>query len=145
MTVIADTSPSHMADNTSRTSGVLTPWKYISEHASSARPLRCHRANMTGWYGSHPRTGGTDSASSPTRVASVRGLCPFGQPARASARSCGPAPRCRWTSSAIAACTTASSIRRSRSGRPAHAPCSDVTDVPILCSASVRLLVQVPW
>ena len=146
LTVIADTSPSHMAPSTSRTFRVLTPWKYISEHATSnARSLRCHRANIDGWYGSHPRTWGTAKSRSPTRVLTVRGLYPFRRPTRPAARSCGAAPTCRCTSSAIAACTTASSTRRSPSVRPANAPCSDATNVSILCSAIVRLLVQVPW
>jgi hypothetical protein len=74
-TVVALTSPSHIASRTSRTLRVLTPWKYISAHAtSSARSLRCHLPNRLGWYGSHPRTCGTDSSTSPARVFSVRGL-----------------------------------------------------------------------
>ena len=55
---------------------MLTPWKYISAHAtSSARSLRWYRANMLGWYGpaAQPRTCGTDKVSSPTRVESARG------------------------------------------------------------------------
>src|SRR5215211_5907349 len=81
LTVIADTSPAPIASRTSRTLRVLTPWKYISPHATSnALSLRCHRANIDGWYGSHPRTCGTDSSSSPTRVFSRRGLLPLRWP-----------------------------------------------------------------
>ena len=113
---MALTSPPHIASRTSRTfrvltpvptpvlTPVLTPWKYISAHATSnARSDRCHLPNRLGWYGSQPRTCGTDNSTSPTRALSVRGLCPLRRPTRDAVRSCGPAPGCAVTSCSTAA------------------------------------------
>ena len=49
LTVAELTSSPHISSSTARTLRVLTPWKYISPHAtSSARSLRSQRPNRLG-------------------------------------------------------------------------------------------------